>query len=286
MKTNFLPTFLLMVMCLFTETILNAQTALCKPLISKSTGSTNCTATIEFEDIDNGSSDYDLYSLSEMTFNGPGTFVITLTVSKNNGSSSTCESTISVIDDVKPIPFVKSQVFVRLDMDNTKTLTPDIFDLGSSDNCTGISHFTITPSEVTCDDISPVQVELRVYDHAGNWDYANVLVNLSNSQNPISAIVCNSEITVILSEGESEEIFTNMVLEGGPYKCWENYNLDILENNIVRPDNFVTFNDIQKNLIVRVTDIISNTPCWANLIVTGENCAVINICDTKSKCSP
>ncbi|MBK8819900.1 MAG: hypothetical protein IPN49_12745 [Saprospiraceae bacterium] len=43
-----------------------------------------------------------------------------------------------------------------------------MFDARSFDNCTGISHITVTPSVVTCNDVSPKTVEVRVYDNAGN----------------------------------------------------------------------------------------------------------------------
>lgn len=265
-------------------TPLDAQTALCKSQIVKSTASNSCMAVIGFTDVDNGSTDFDTYTISQTEFTGPGNFQVTLTVTNNNGNSASCESSLTIVDDIKPVPYVKSQVYVKLDMDNTKTLTPEMFDAGSFDNCTGISHMTVTPSVVTCNDISPVTVEVRVYDNAGNWDFALTSVNLSNAQNHVQVLACNDVIVVVLSEGETKEIFTNEVLEGGPYKCWEEYDLDILENNMLRPDNMVTTADVQKNLVVRVRDITTNNTCWGTISVLGPDCAEINICDTKSRC--
>lgn len=282
-KLNTFSFFIFIWLCFGTN--MSAQTALCKTQVTKSTGSSNCLASITFEDIDNGSTNYNSYSLSQLVFPLPGTYSVTLTVSNANGSTSSCMSTLIVSDDVKPIPYVKSQVYVKLNMDNTKTLTPEMFDAGSFDNCTGISHITVTPSVVTCNDVSPKTVEVRVYDNAGNWDYATTSVNLSNAQNSVQSLACNAEILVVLSEGETREIFTNELLEGGPYKCWQEYDLDILENNVARSNNFVTSADVQKNIIARVKDITTNNTCWATITVVGPDCAELNICDTKSRCN-
>jgi hypothetical protein len=280
MKTFNLFVFLL----IWTGIKLEAQTALCKSQITKSTADNSCLASITFADIDDGSSDFDTYSLSATELSGPGSFPVTLTVTDIMGNTASCESIVVVADDTPPVPYVRSQVYVRFNMDNTQTLTPDMFDAGSFDNCSGISYMTVTPEVVSCNDISPVTVEVRVYDNAGNWDFATTSVNLSNAQNSVSTLACNAEIVVPLAEGESREIFTHQVLEGGPYKCWEEYDLDILENNMVRPDNVVSSADVQKNLVARVKDITTNITCWASVRVIGSSCSQLNICDTKSRC--
>ncbi|MBK8622348.1 MAG: T9SS type A sorting domain-containing protein [Saprospiraceae bacterium] len=284
MTTKMNTLYLFMFLCLLAGTRLTAQTAVCKAEVTKGTATSSCLSSINFDDIDDGSSDFDTYTLSQTEFTGPGSYPVTLTVTNTNGNSSSCESNVVVVDDVRPTPYVRSQVFVRLDMDNTKTLTPEMFDVGSFDNCSGISYMTVTPSVVTCNDISPVTVEVRVYDNAGNWDYAITSANLSNAQNSVQTLVCNSGIVVILGAGETKEIFTNEVLEGGPYKCWEEYDLDILENNVPRANNFVSSADVQKNIVARVKDITTNNTCWGTITVIGPDCAELNICDTKSRC--
>lgn len=280
MKTFNLFVFLL----IWTGIKLEAQTALCKSQITKSTADNSCLASVTFADIDDGSSDFDTYSLSATELSGPGNFPVTLTVTDIMGNTASCESIVVVADVTPPVPYVRSQVYVRLNMDNTQTLTPDMFDAGSFDNCSGISYMTVTPNVVSCNDISPVMVEVRVYDNAGNWDFATTSVNLSNAQNSVQTLACNADIVVALSEGESREILTNQVLEGGPYKCWEEYDLDILENNRVRPDNVVSSADVQKNLVARVKDITTNLTCWASIRVIGSSCSQLYICDTKSRC--
>lgn len=261
-----------------------AQTALCKSQVTKSMADNSCLASITFADIDDGSSDFNTYSLSETELTGPGTFQVTLTVTDVLGNTSSCVSNVDVIDDTPPVPYVRSQVYVTLNMDNTLTLTPDMFDAGSFDNCSGISDMTVIPDVVSCNDISPVTVEVRIYDNAGNWDYATTFVHLSNAQNSVQTLACNDNMVVALSAGETREIFTNDILEGGPYKCWEEYDLDILENNVVRSNNVVSSADVQKNLVARVKDITTNITCWATVRVVGPSCSQLYICDTKSRC--
>ncbi|MBK8819901.1 MAG: hypothetical protein IPN49_12750 [Saprospiraceae bacterium] len=89
---------------------------------------------------------------------------------------------------------------------------------------------------------------------------------------------------MVLSEGETREIFTNELLEGGPYKCWQEYDLDILENNVAVPTMVCNISRCSKNIIARVKDITTNNT------LGHYHCRWSRLCgaqyqDTKSRCN-
>ncbi|MFZ1704581.1 MAG: T9SS type A sorting domain-containing protein [Saprospiraceae bacterium] len=284
MNYRFFTLYIVLLLFFQQSNNLHAQTALCKPIITKYTSMDDCLTNLSFEDIDNGSSDFDTFNLSQFQFFGPDTFTVTLTVSKLTGGTSSCESTLYVVDNVKPILYVLNNVFLKLDTNSQLLLTAEMFDAGSYDNCSGISHFTFEPSIVTCQEVSPLQIEITVFDHSGNSDIAVVDANLSNAQNSGTHLTCNDIVTIKLAENESQKIYPNMVLEGGPYKCWDQYSLEISENNVVRPNDFVDNQDVHKDLVIRVTHIGTNNSCWSILKVVSIVCDSLVICDTKSRC--
>ncbi|MBK6823246.1 MAG: hypothetical protein IPG87_09730 [Saprospiraceae bacterium] len=45
--------------------------------------------------------------------------------------------------------------------------------------------------------------------------------------NPTRALACNDEIQISLDENCSATINADMVLEGGPYSCYDNYIVEV-----------------------------------------------------------
>src|SRR5690606_11945874 len=197
---------------------------------------------------------------------------------------STCTSTLYVIDNLAPVALVKNNVFIRIDTTNTATIAPSMINDGSFDNCTSLLNMSVSPSQVSCQDVSPVAVTLTVTDDSGNSAQAIVNVRLSNASNHVTAMACNDLIQVTLNEGGYKKMYPYDILEGGPYKCWEQYSLDILENNVPRPDDFVRYSDINKNLVVRVRDNTTQVACWGEIKVKALICSTSIACDTESRC--
>ena len=129
-----------------------APTAHCKNITA--TLDANGTATVMAIEIDNGSTDNDgnivsmtINNLNQLSFDCSqiGTQTVTLEVIDNDGLSSNCMATVTVVDDM--IPFLDCAFDFTLQLALGETTTLDINDLilSVSDNC----NFTTTADLLT-----------------------------------------------------------------------------------------------------------------------------------------
>src|SRR5207247_944208 len=106
--------------------------------------------------IDNGSSDacgIASLSLSQTNFDctNIGTNTVTLTVTDNNGNSSICTGTVTVVDSILPVVITQNRT-VELDPSGHGTITPALIDNGSTDAC-GIASLSLSQTNFDCTNI-------------------------------------------------------------------------------------------------------------------------------------
>ncbi|SHF89184.1 Por secretion system C-terminal sorting domain-containing protein [Flavobacterium fluvii] len=161
-----------------------APTALCKPetIYLNSSG----TATLTTADVNNMSSDNCgsvTFSLSKTSFNcaNLGANTVTLTVTDIAGNSSSCDATITVVDNIAPVAICKNFTLV-LASNGTGTLLPANINNGSTDNC-GIATMTLSKTNFTCTDANglPQSVTLTVTDAAGNSSSCTATVTVQTT---------------------------------------------------------------------------------------------------------
>ena len=113
-----------------------------------------------------------------------GTHLITYTVMDGCSNSSTCTTTISVVDAKPPTAKCISGVVINLSTDGTVTLNPTTIDNSSTDNCTDAAdlQLAVSPAIFTCDDLGEQTVELIVTDEAGNSATCITTVTIQDNQ--------------------------------------------------------------------------------------------------------
>lgn len=145
---------------------------------------------IDAADIDNGSSDNNTIASMFVT---PGTFdcsdigpnTVTLTVTDASGNSSSCNSVVTVEDNIPPSAFCKN-VTLYLDSGGNANLTPDDVDNGSSDNCPGGLVLSLDRTNFGCADTgAPVTVDLTATDASGNAVTCSALITVMDTITPI-----------------------------------------------------------------------------------------------------
>ena len=135
-------------------------------------------ATIEVSDVDDGSDDncgIDNMELSKTDFTctDVGENEVTLTVTDIHGNSSSCTSTVTVIDNIPPEAFCKD-ADIYLEQNGSVTILPTDIDDGSSDNCS--FNLSVDPNLIDCDDFGveeesiEQEVTLTITDASGNTD--------------------------------------------------------------------------------------------------------------------
>jgi len=114
----------------------------------------------------------------------------------------------------------------------------------------------------------------RATDGAGNSATCSFSVTVLEFPNPISSLACNDFIQISVDENCTAVIGADQILEGGPYRCYDNY--------IVQLDKTAPFgngpwvpaivgpSDIGKTYTVRVTDPVNGNMCWGNVKIEDK----------------
>ncbi len=137
-------------------------------------------ASISPADVDGGSTaECGLQSItvSPNTFDcsNVGDNTVTLTITDNNGNSSSCDATVTVEDNTNP-DAVCMDATVTLS-GGTASVTPADVDGGSDDAC-GIASLSVLPNTFDCSNIGDNTVTLTVVDNNGNSSSCDATVTV------------------------------------------------------------------------------------------------------------
>lgn len=220
-------------------------------------------------------------SQSEFTCEDLGPNSITLSIFENGEPVFSCTSNVIVEDKLNPVAICVASPTFELNADGVRLLTAEDINGGSYDNC-GLVTLYITPFILNCESANPTSVTMTVTDGSGNTSYCITNVFWEPYPNPTPSLACNDQVTIELGIGEERTVTTDLFLEGGPYGCPFQYEVEIRENDIPRPAPVVTLDDTNKVLVVYITDLNTGSTCWGTLIVVlAPGCdPVFEICDT------
>lgn len=140
-----------------------------------------------------GSYDYDWSNggtTANLTGLGAGTY--TLSVTDFNGCSLTETITLSAHDTEQPVLSLQNAT-VSLNANGSVTLTPALFDAGSTDNC-GITNWTVSPTSFSCGNLGNQTVTLTATDASGNSTSGTATVTVVDDIAP--AINCPANVAI------------------------------------------------------------------------------------------
>ncbi len=125
-----------------------------------------------------------------------GTHTVVYTATDDCGNSSVCLTKVTVVDDDPPNVTCETFRTVGLNQDSTEFCAIELFDDGSNDNCTAVlDSFCIRRIDnpiftdcviFTCDDLgTPVMVEFKVCDEAGNCSFCTTEIMVMDNLPPV-----------------------------------------------------------------------------------------------------
>ena len=179
--------------CSFTVTVIDVEPpgALCQDITASLDANGNTTITAE--DVDAGSHDVSgIASLAldqtQFTCNDVGANTVVLTVTDNNGNTSTCTANVTVEDTIIPVALCQD-ISLALDANGSASISSDLVDNGSNDAC-GVADLSVAPDTVT--GTGDHTVTLTVTDNNGNSASCDATVTALDTIPPV--ITCPPDI--------------------------------------------------------------------------------------------
>ncbi len=146
-----------------------------------------------------------------------GVHTVTFTAYDGCGNSSSATMKITVIDDEPPVPACIKGLSIPLNSDGIATITLNMIEVGTSDNCTPKSsiQFELFPNTFNCLNIGDNQVTLLATDLTGNSSFCTTNVNIQDNIGYCSKVVkISGKATSILGEEMKDvQILLNDELE-------------------------------------------------------------------------
>jgi hypothetical protein len=121
-----------------------------------------------------------------------GSFVLTATATYTGGTTSVSR-TIYIIDEVAPIATAQDISVTIDEASGIATITPEMLDKGSTDNCS-IASMSISKSSFNCSDQGENKVILTVTDKAGRSDTVSATVTVNSFIPEVAVTTTNTSV--------------------------------------------------------------------------------------------
>lgn len=126
--------------------------------------------------------------------------------------------------------------------------------------------------------------QYRAVDASGNVsNLCEFTYTVAAFDGAIIAVACNDEIQVSLEENCEVVITADMILEGGPYGCFEDYTVEITDEDDVNYGNTLTMDNIGQTLKARVISPVGNS-CWGRIILEDKAPPALECIDVYTTC--
>ncbi|MBI3848159.1 MAG: HYR domain-containing protein [Planctomycetes bacterium] len=177
-------------------------------------------ASITAAQVDNGSTDncqVATLAVAPNTFDcsNLGANTVTLTVTDIVGNFATCNSTVTVVDNIPPSVICQNATVFLDGSGNAAVMPAQVFASGS-DNCGSVNLQSVTPSTFTCSNLGANTVTLMVNDGHGNAATCTATVTVIDNVPP--TVNCQ-DITVDLDAMGNVAIMPAQIFASGADNC-------------------------------------------------------------------
>jgi hypothetical protein len=198
-----------------------------------------------------------------------GTTKVEYILTDASGNQTICGFEVTVEDTENPVISCPADITITLGPGECRT--PYSYNVTANDNC-GIESIEANPPFDHFFERGETIVTVTVTDVNGNTTTCTFTVTVLDFPNPISSLACNNTINLSLGPDCEATIGADMMLEGGPYSCYEDY---IVQVGLGMPPNFVPIptspvvntTHIGQQFVVVVTDPLTGNSCWGWLNV-------------------
>jgi hypothetical protein len=183
-----------------------------------------------------------------------GENMIVLSATDLSDNVSTCQSIVTIEDTISPEALC-NDIIVALDGNGIATITSEMINAESSDNCE-VPNLSLNKTNFSCSDIGENMIVLSVTDISDNISTCQSIVTIEDTIVPVS--LCRDTIITLDEDGEAR-VTTEMINAGSNDNC-------SLEEIVLSRYNFDCNNLGENKVVLTVTDAYKNTS-FCNAII-------------------
>ncbi|RMH17865.1 MAG: HYR domain-containing protein, partial [Gammaproteobacteria bacterium] len=214
-----------------------------------------------------------------------GTTTVTFTVYDLGNNPTTCSIDVIVTDDEPPVITCPADQVIDLDPGACEAVVN--YDVTATDNCgatvsqlAGLPSGSAFPRGVTTN-------TFEASDDAGNTVQCSFTVTVNEFANPTTQLACNDQVQISLDENCQAVIGADDILEGGPYGCYDDYIVMVLDATQapLPSGNVVDGSFIGSTWTVKVVDPDTGNECWGSFTVEDKLAPTIECEDLVINCN-
>lgn len=214
-----------------------------------------------------------------------GTYVVT------NAISGVCPPvfanfTLSIGDTIPPSITCPSDIFRNLDAGECE-IAVDFTEAVAMDNCDPNLEITQTAGFAS-GSLFPIGVntiEFAATDSLSNTSFCTFSIVVLEYPNPSQSMTCNTEVQITLDQFGTAFVGADMILEGGPYGCYDDYVVTITNDTGFVFTNWLSCNEIGRTLTAKVMDPDNGNSCWGEIILEDKTPPIILCQDWTIPCT-
>ncbi|MCF8244493.1 MAG: HYR domain-containing protein [Saprospiraceae bacterium] len=128
-------------------------------------------------------------------------------------------------------------------------------------------------------------VTMQAKDDLGNTSTCTFDVVILEYPFPYQWLVCNDLVQFTLLQDGTAFVGADDILEGGPYGCYDDFEVTIANDTGFVFVNWLSCDEIGQDLVVQVTDPDNGNSCWGHIILEDKNPPVISCKDWTIPCT-
>ncbi|MEM9922004.1 MAG: cohesin domain-containing protein, partial [Bacteroidota bacterium] len=253
--------------------------ALLSPLDLDGGSSDNCTPDSDLQ----FSIDRTSFSCADLNpdLNGVTTIAVQFSVTDTCGNTASCTADVRLIDSIAPVIVCNNDLTITLDPGECRTLfNPVVFATDNCDTDVDIVQLEGPMDGDLLEKDTTYTYSYQATDDSGNTDVCVFTLAIEAFPNPSPNLSCNDIVNVTLDTLCEATITPDIVLEGGPYGCLEDYIVELFYDQALTqpiPTNpMVTSADVGRTVYSKVTDPETGVSCWGLLVIEDKTAPVLD----------
>jgi hypothetical protein len=192
--------------------------------------------------------------------------------------------TITIDDTEGPVIDCPANIVITLDPGLCEATVN--FTVTATDNCDPEPVVTQTGG-CPCNtfDIDTHTLEFEATDIYGNVSTCSFTITVLEFPNPVQTLACNDLVQVSLDPNGLAVLGADDILEGGPYGCYDDYTVDILNSFGFPIGNSADCSFIGQVWDVQVMDPETGNKCWGQVIFEDKLPPVLFCDEVTINCS-